>query len=699
MKRSIALLIAPLIALSSAAPARAATAAAAPADPNQWLEDVTSAKSLDWVKAENAKTTAELAQSDEFKKMQSRFLDILDSDARIPTVEKIGPLYYNFWRDKEHPRGLWRRVELGEYRKAKPNWETVLDLDSLGRAEKENWVWKGADPLPPDGQRCLLSLSRGGADATVIREFDLKTRAFVTGGFVTPESKSTLSWLDKDHVYLGCAFDSTQMTKSGYPNVVKLWTRGTPIHSATAVYQGKAEDVGSGAQHDFTPGYERDFVIRIPAFFSNEMYLRRDGKLTRIEKPDDADARAFRDWLLIELRTDWRTGDSTWPAGALLATRFDDFMAGKRDFQILFRPTERRSLAGYTVLRSAIVLNVLDNVKSRISVAREQGGRWSSSPVAGLPEFGRVDADAVDSYTSEYYWLTTTDFLTPTTLLIAGPSGEPEALKHSPAFFDGSRDQVSQHEAVSKDGTRVPYFEVAPADLKLDGTAPTILYGYGGFEVPELPSYSGLRGSGWLEQGGVLVVANIRGGGEFGPRWHQAALLANRPRAYEDFIAVAEDLIQRKVTTPRHLACMGGSNGGLLVGNMLTMRPDLWGAIVCQSPLLDMRRYHLLLAGASWMSEYGNPDDPRDWSFIQTFSPYANVKQDAKYPRVLFTSSTRDDRVHPGHARKMVARMQAQGHDVLYYENTEGGHAGSATNAQMAFMSALEYAFLWKQLR
>jgi prolyl oligopeptidase len=699
MKRSLALLIPTLIAVATALPAAAAPPAAGSRDPNQWLEDVTGEKALNWVKSENARTTSELAQSDAFKSMQAKFLEILDSDARIPMVEKIGPYYYNFWRDKEHERGLWRRTSLEEYRKAKPAWETVLDLDSLGRAEKENWSWKGADPLPPDGVRCLISLSHGGADATVEREFDLKTRSFVADGFVLPESKSTMSWIDRDHVFLGCAFDSTQMTQSGYPRIVKQWTRGTPLHSATLVYEGKAADVGSGAFHDFTAGFERDFVICAPTFFSNQLFLRRGDQLIKIEKPDDAEARAFRDWLLIQLRTDWKTGDTTWPAGALLAARFDDFLAGKRDFQVLYRPTERKSLSGYAVMRTGLVLNELDNVKSRISVLREQGGRWSTAPVGGLPEFGRIDVDAVDPYTTDQFWLVTTDFLTPTTLLLGGSGGAPEALKHSPAFFDGSRDQVSQHEAVSKDGTRIPYFEVAPSDLKLDGSTPTLLTGYGGFEVPELPSYSGVRGSAWLERGGVLVLANIRGGGEFGPRWHQAALKANRPRAYEDFIAVAEDLVTRKITTPKHLACMGGSNGGLLVGNMLTMRPDLFGAIVCQSPLLDMRRYHLLLAGASWMEEYGNPDDPQQWSYIQTFSPYFNVKPDVKYPRTLFTSSTRDDRVHPAHARKMVARMQSQGHDVLYYENIEGGHAGADTNAQIAFMSALEYSFLWKQLQ
>ena len=698
MKPSLAVLIPTLMALTLFLPAFAA-APDAGSDENLWLEDVTGDKSLDWVRAENARTVAELGESEAFKAMQAHFLEILDSDARIPMVEKIGPYYYNFWRDKSHARGLWRRTSLAEYRKPTPAWETVLDLDSLGRAEKENWAWKGADPLPPAGERCLIRLSRGGADATVQREFDLKTKAFVANGFVLPESKSTLAWIDRDRLVVGCAFDSTQMTHSGYPRIVKEWTRGTPIHSATTVFEGKIEDVGSNAFHDFTPGYERDFVVRGPAFFSNELYLKRGDQLVKIDKPDDAEARPFRDWLLILLRTDWKVGGTTWPAGALIAERFDDFMAGKRDFQAIFRPDERTSLASYSVLRSSVVLNELDNVKSKIFVARQQGAGWSATPVAGLPEFGSITDDAVDSYTSDDFWLVTNDFLSPTTLLLCGADGTPEALKHSPAFFDGSRDEVSQHEAISKDGTHIPYFEVAPSDLKPDGNTPTILTGYGGFEVPELPSYNGVRGAGWLEKGGVLVVANIRGGGEFGPHWHQSAILANRPRAYEDFIAVAEDLVRRKVTSPPHLACVGGSNGGLLVGNMLTMRPDLWGAIVCHSPLLDMKRYHLLLAGASWEAEYGNPDDPKQWEFISTFSPYQNVKPGVKYPRVLFTSSTRDDRVHPGHARKMVARMKAQGHDVLYYENTEGGHAGADTNAQQAFVNALTYAFLWQQLR
>ncbi len=697
MKLHLAMLIPTLFA---ALPVFAAPPAAAPPDPYLWLEDVTASRSLDWVAKQNEVSTKELAASEAFRGMNARFLEILNSNARIPYVNKIGERYYNFWRDKDHERGLWRRTTIEEYRKAEPAWETVLDLDALGKAEKENWVFEGAKPLPPDFTRCLVSLSRGGADATVVREFDLTTRSFVPDGFALPESKSGLSWINRDMVYVDCAFDSSQMTSSGYPRIVKSWKRGTPLASATLVYEGTTADVGVGASHDFTPGFEHDFVSRAPSFFTNELYLLQGGKLIKIDKPNDAEASTHREWLLIQLRTDWKVGNRTWPAGALLATKLEAFLAGGRDFQMLFEPGERRSLAGYSPTKDAIIVNELDNVKNRLYVLREAGGVWTRAALTGLPELGSIEAGAVDDRDSNDFWLVITDFLTPTNLSLGTVGGgAPEGLKKSPSYFDGSRDQVSQHEAISKDGTRVPYFEVAPRELKLNGTAPTLLYGYGGFEVSELPSYSGVRGSGWLEQGGVLVVANIRGGGEFGPKWHQAALKANRPRAYEDFIAVAEDLIRRRVTSPRHLGCLGGSNGGLLVGNMLTMRPDLFAGIVCQAPLLDMRRYHHLLAGASWMEEYGDPDDPDQWAFIRHFSPYQNMKSDVKYPRTLFTSSTRDDRVHPAHARKMVARMEEQGHDVLYYENVEGGHGGAATNTQQAFMSALAYTFLWKQLR
>ena len=669
-------------------------------DPFVWLEDVSGKKALAWVGRQDARSKKALAESAAFKSMDAKFLDILDSEAKIPYIQKIGTRYYNFWRDKNHERGLWRRTTLSEYRKDQPAWETVIDVDALGKAEKENWVWEGANPLPPESTRCLVSLSRGGADATVVGEFDLTTKSFVKDGFALPEAKSNTAWRDSEALFVGTDFGPGSMTTSGYPRIVKEWKRGTPLSAATVVYEGKPEDVYVYAFRDLTPGFERVFIYRGITFFTNEEFVLRDGKPVRIDKPDDADAGVHREWLLIQLRTDWTAGGRTWPAGALLATRLEGFLAGKREFDLLFEPTERKSLAGYSTTLHTILVNELDNVKTRLYVLRHDGKQWTRTPIPGLPEFGSSDAKAVDDLDSDDYFLTVTDFLTPTSLhLGTAGGGPPEKLKQTPSFFDAKGLEVSQHEVVSKDGTRVPYFEVARKGLVADGTAPALLTGYGGFEVAEVPYYSGVAGSGWLEKGGVLALANIRGGGEFGPKWHQAALKANRPRAYEDFIAVAEDLIRRKVTSPEHLGCIGGSNGGLLVGNMLTMRPDLFGAIVCQSPLLDMRRYSKLLAGASWMGEYGDPDNPSEWEFIRTFSPYHNLKHHAAYPPTLFTSSTRDDRVHPGHARKTVARMQELGHDVLYYENVEGGHAGSADNKQAAFMSALAYTFLWRHLR
>ena len=635
-----------------------------------------------------------------FRALDHRILGILDSDARIPAIQKIGPYYYNFWRDARNPRGLWRRTTLDEYRKAKPNWEIVLDLDELGKEENVNWVWHGAQALKPEYKLALVSLSRGGADASVVREFDLSTKSFVNDGYALPEAKSQMSWRGPDSVFVGTDFGPGSLTRSGYPRIVKEWKRGTPLAEAAVVFEGRPDDMSASAFRDLTPGFERDIVVRRPTFWTSETFLRRDGKLVRIDKPDDARVSFHREWLLVQLRSDWIVDGNTYPAGALITTHLEAFLKGERAFDVLFEPAERKSLVGFSPTRHHILLTELDNVRSRVYVLTYHDGRWLREPLPGVPEFGEASANDVDSDESDDYFLSVTDFLTPTTLAIGTAGGGPATtLKHLPAFFDASGLAVSQHEAVSKDGTRVPYFEVARKDLVLDGNNPTLLYGYGGFEISMLPSYRPAVGAAWLEKGGVYVVANIRGGGEFGPRWHQSALKANRYKAYDDFIAVALDLIRRKVTSPPHLGAQGGSNGGLLMGNMLVRRPDLFGAIVCQVPLLDMRRYHHLLAGASWMGEYGNPDLPEEWAYIRGFSPYHLVEKSAKYPRILFTTSTRDDRVHPGHARKMVAKMKDQGHDVIYYENIEGGHAGAADNKQAAFMQALAYTFLWNELK
>ncbi|MBV2208602.1 MAG: prolyl oligopeptidase family serine peptidase [Thermomonas sp.] len=667
-------------------------------DPYVWLEDVQGDKALDWVKARNAKAEAEIATTPAFKTLEAQIRTILDSDAKIPGVQKIGDYYYNFWKDAKHQRGLWRRTTLAEYRKAEPQWETVLDLDALNAKEGAKWVWHGANCLRPKYERCLIALSPGGSDADVTREFDLTTKQFVQGGFFRPEAKGGLGWIDENTVYVFTDFGDGSLTSSGYPRVVKEWKRGTPLSAAKTVYEGKAEDMYISAMHDDTPGYARDFVSRTLAFYNDELYLRgKDGTLTKVDAPNSAQKGVHKDWLLLELREPYTAGGKTYAAGALLAINFDDFMAGKRDFTALFEPTDNAALSGYTWTKDHLILNVMEDVKNRLTVLTPGKDGWAKSAFVGAPTIGTIGVGAVDADDSNALWLTVTDFVTPTTLSIAEVGQQPEVLKSNPVFFDGSKYAISQHFATSKDGTRVPYFMVGPKNLKLDGKTPTLLYGYGGFEISLTPSYSGAIGKGWLEKGGVYVLANIRGGGEYGPRWHQAALKANRHKAYEDFAAIADDLVARKITSPAHLGTMGGSNGGLLMGNMLTQYPEKFGAVVVQVPLLDMKRYSHLLAGASWMAEYGNPDTS-DWSFIQTFSPYHLFDAKKTYPATLFTTSTKDDRVHPAHARKMMAKMEAAGKNVRYYENIEGGHGGAANNAQAAHMSALAYTFLWSQL-
>ena len=693
-----------LIASLGAAHAEDAPKMKDPADPFAWLEDVEGGRSLDWVRAQNAKTETALASTPQFKQLEDNIRDILDSNAKIPGVEKIGAYYYNFWKDAEHQRGLWRRTTLDEYRKPEPQWETVLDLDALNATENEKWVWHGASCLKPAYERCLIALSRGGSDADVTREFDLTTKNWVKEGFYRPEAKGGLAWIDQDRVYVYTDFGAGSMTPSGYPRIVKEWKRGTPLDTATTVYAGQPDDMYIAAFHDDTRGFERDFVSRTLAFYNDELYLRdAGGKLAKIDAPNSANKSVHKDWLLLELRDPYTAGEKTYASGSLIATKFDDFMAGKREFVTLFAPSEHTSLSSYAWTRNHLVLNVLEDVKNRISVltppaAANSAGEWKHEAFVGAPRLGTVSVGPVDEDESDAVWMTATDYLTPTTLAIAEIGQKPEVLKTNPVFFDASHDVVEQHFATSKDGTRVPYFLVKPKHLKLDGTAPTLLYGYGGFEISLTPGYSGGVGKGWLEKGGVYVVANIRGGGEYGPRWHQAALKANRHKAYEDFAAVAQDLIAKKITSSKHLGVQGGSNGGLLTGNMLTQYPELFGAVVVQVPLLDMKRYSHLLAGASWMAEYGDPDTT-DWEFIRTFSPYHLFDARRTYPPVIFMTSTKDDRVHPGHARKMAAKMLDAGKDVTYYENIEGGHGGAANNAQAAHMSALAYTFLWEKLK
>ncbi|MFO1336938.1 MAG: prolyl oligopeptidase family serine peptidase [Burkholderiaceae bacterium] len=688
-----------------------APAAAAPADPYLWLEDVTGERALAWVRERNAESRKLLEAQPGFEANRQRFREILDSKQTIPTATHQGGWLYNFWRDEQHPRGLWRRATLAEYRKAEPAWDVILDLDALAKAEKENWVWAGANCLGGASTRCLLSLSRGGADAHVVREFDLATRAFVADGFTLPEAKSQVDWLDQNTVFVGTDFGAGSLTDSGYPRVIKRWQRGQPLASAVTVYEGKATDVSAFATVDPTPGYKRVVFGRSPDFYTSELALWQPGmggeggKAVAIDKPIDAQFAFWRDLVLVELRSDWTVGGATWVRGSLIVADAEAYLRGERKFTALFTPTPTRSLAGYSLTRSQVLLNVLDNVAGRAEAWHRDGtGRWLKKDIVApfpgtLHVTGLHDPQVANDPLGEQFFASYTDFLTPDTLSLGSTAGDKlETLKSRPAFFDATGVKVEQRFATSKDGTKVPYFIVWPKGATADGSNPTLLYGYGGFEVSMNPFYSGAFGHGWYTRGGVFVLANIRGGGEFGPAWHQAAIKPNKQKSYDDFIAVAEDLVATKVTNPRHLGIEGGSNGGLLVGATMVQRPDLFNAVVCQVPLLDMRRYHTLLAGASWMAEYGNPDLPEEWAWISKYSPYQNVKPGVQYPKAFIVTSTRDDRVHPGHARKMAARLIEQGHPVIYHEYIEGGHSAAADNAQRADRQALEFAYLWLQL-
>lgn len=685
---------APAPSTAPAPPSPAPAAVVPPEDPYLWLEEVLGEKPLGWVREQNAISQKELASSPSFESLRTRLLAIYDSKDKIPTPNVMAGRLYNFWRDESHPRGLWRRTTLAEFKKPAPQWETVIDLDALGKAENEPWVWKSANCLYPKYERCLVGLSRGGADAVVVREFDTVKKAFVPGGFTLPEAKTQASWKDLDTIYVGTDFGPGSLTDSGYARIAKEWKRGTPLSEASAIYEGKKTDVAVFAYREFDHGKSYDWVGRAPSFFTSEAMLNEQGKLTKLEKPDDAEADIWGDQLIIRPRTDWLTGTTTWPAGSLLATKLTDFLAGKREFSVLFRPTPSTSLDSWVSTKNAIFVVELEDVKSRLYRHTVSKKGWERTKVEA-PAVGSFSVAPYDEDNSDDYWFTESGFTTPATLSL-GTAKARQKLKQAPAFFAADGVEANQHFATSKDGTKIPYFQVSKKGLPPE--APTVLNGYGGFEASELPFYNSTTGAAWIERGGVFVLANIRGGGEYGPAWHQAALKHNRQRAYDDFIAVAEDLVRRKVTSPPKLGIIGGSNGGLLMGVMMTQRPDLFGAIVCQVPLLDMKRYHRLLAGASWMEEYGDPENPEDWAAISKYSPYQNVKAGQQYPRTLFTTSTRDDRVHPGHARKMVARLLEHRQDVLYYENIEGGHGGAANNEQRAYMFALAYTFFAKQL-
>jgi prolyl oligopeptidase len=666
-----------------------------------WLEDIDGGEALAWARRHNEATIAEFG-GDAFEQLRTEALEVLDTDTRIPYVRRRGEHLYNFWRDADNPKGLWRRTTLASYRSDEPDWEVLVDVDELARSEEQNWVWAGADVIEPDHRLALISLSRGGSDAAVVREFDMRTRTFVDGGFELPEAKSRVAWEDYDTLLVGTDFGDGSLTGSGYPRTVRRWRRGEPLQQAATLFTGSADDVVVSASADRTPGYRRTLLYRAIDFFNNEVYLLRGGELVRVDAPTDAAVSAHREWLLIELRTDWHTGTADYRAGSLLAADFDRFLDGTAGLDVVFEPDAHTCMHQYAWTRDRLVMVTLADVASRVQIVTP--GTWVGQPVAGVPPNSNTVIASTDTGGDEIF-LDASGFLTPSTLLhgtVPGTAGGEGSggtavhpIKTAPSFFDTDGLDVAQHFASSADGTAVPYFVVGRRGA---GPGPTLLYGYGGFEVSQTPGYGGVLGRLWLARGGTYALANIRGGGEYGPGWHTVAMREGRHRVAEDFAAVARDLVARGITTAAQLGAQGGSNGGLLMGVMLTAYPELFGALVCQVPLLDMRRFHLLLAGASWVAEYGDPDDPGDWEFISRYSPYQNISAERRYPPVLITTSTRDDRVHPGHARKMAAALREAGQPVWYYENIEGGHAGAADNAQTAVKSALAFAFLHETL-
>ena len=667
------------------------------ADPRAWLEEIESPRALDWVKVRDEKTLAVLKSDPRFKQVEADARAVVLATDRIPAPELRGRWVYNFWQDPKSVRGVWRRASPEEYRKPSPRWETVLDLDELSKTEKENWVWKGADCLQPEQSRCLLTLSRGGKDASVVREFDASSKQFVSGGFVLAEAKSDVAWYDAETVLVGTDFGPGSLTKAGYPRILKLWKRGTPLSSARTLYEGKAEDVSVSPWVARRPDGRVALIDEALTFFTGRRFvLGADGSTEELPLPQSAELRGYFDGrILASLRDPWFVSGATIPAGALIA-----WPVGGKDVETVWTPDERQSLQGVSATRSGLYLGTLENVQGVLLRARPEGGAWKTERLP-FPAASSLAMVAADDF-SDLLLVDEETFLEPSAVAAwtdgAAAGARPEVWLRLPPRFDASGLSSEQRWATSADGTKVPYFLVRRASAPFDGTTPTLLYGYGGFEISMDPYYLATVGRVWLSRGGAYALANIRGGGEFGPKWHAAALKENRQRAFDDFEAVAEDLEKTKETSPAKLAIMGGSNGGLLVATVLTQRPELYGAVVCEVPITDMMRYDKLLAGNSWVGEYGSSDDPAMAPVLRKYSPYQNVRAGVVYPKTLIYTSTKDDRVHPGHARKFASALEDAGAPVTYYENVEGGHSAAANLEQRVKRYAIEYTFLLRSL-
>lgn len=667
-------------------------------DPYLWLEEVDGTKALEFVQTQNKSTLAVLTQQKEYQDIYNKSLAIINATDRIAMPAIYGKYIYNFWQDKIHVRGIWRRATSASYNAGKPVWETLLDLDAMSKKDDIKWVFKGAEGLYPKFDRFIVKLSKGGGDAVVIKEYDAVAKKFISNGFELPESKCNVSYLDKNTLIVGTDFGQGSMTNSGYPRLVKLWERGTPLSSAKNIFEGEATDVSDNGSvlRDGDKSYLT--LVKSETFYTSKVFVYQNDNAIPLQIPEDADIQGIlNDQLIVELKSDWTVDGQTFKQGAAVSATFSLLLEGKKDIHLIYEPDAFSSVDAITQTKNFLLFNILNNVKSELYAYAFSNGRWTGNKIKA-PDFGTITISSTDEFSDDYFY-TYQNFLTPPSLYLSNAkTNNPKLIKSLPSYFKADKYKVEQFKMKSKDGEMIPYFVISSKQIKYNGNNPTLLNAYGGFEIPEVPFYSGVMGQAWLEKGGVFVLANIRGGGEFGPKWHQAGLKEKRQNIYNDFHGVAEDLIARKITSPKHLGIMGGSNGGLLMGVAFTQRPDLYNAVVCQVPLLDMKRFNKLLAGASWMGEYGDPDTS-DWEFIQKYSPYQNVKKDTSYPEVFFMTSTRDDRVHPGHARKMAAKMLDMGNKIYYYENTEGGHGGSSTNEQKAKFGALYYAYLWMKLK
>ncbi len=665
---------------------------------NLYLEEIYGDKAMAWVHRHNDATMPVFEKDPKYLEIKTTTKRILDDPSKIVQVTYGGDWAYNFWQDAKNIRGLWRRLKISDYLKGQRNWEVLLDFDQLAKKENRNWIFAGVERY---SGRALVSLSDGGKDAKFIREFDMDTKSFVKGGFQLPEGKNQISWMTSDEVFLELAMTPEQTTDSGYAREVRVWKRGQSLESAQVIYSGLKEDVSVSAyvtrdEDDGPPRYR--WIYRAIDFFNSEMMIYRgDGTLVKLDLPVDSQLDQDGEEIYLDLKSNWTYQGQTFKVGSLIRLNLEDYLRGRAKVHTIFMPTQTQFLQQHLVHRGRVFLVISDDVSSVVVEAHPHEPVWRQEKIS-LPEKSAIE---IFGYSKKYNLITFSSegFLQPETIFDLNLSNnQTKVIDQAPKYFDAEKYQVQQFFVHSKDGTRVPYFVVHKKGLIMNGRNPTVITAYGGFEVNSTPTYEAISEQTWMKFGGVIVLANIRGGGEYGPEWHTSAIKENRQKVYDDFFAVSQDLISRKITSPEFLGAFGRSNGGLLMGVALTQRPDLFRAICIEVPLFDMLRYHKLLAGASWVSEYGDPDDPNERKFLEGYSPYQNLKAGIKYPKPFFMTSTADDRVHPGHARRGAAKMEALGLPFYYYENTEGGHAGSANNEQVAKWRALEFTYFWQQL-